>query len=152
MNLFNFFSKIKKKEVEPKLYVLVMSYANHDMLLTHTGYSLENAVADCRHQFAELQGENFEGIKLHQINMKMWRVMTPMEAFGEVLDTEFKAQESPPKPTKISKQTKPPKKTKQEIKNEAMKEILDAKDISLIEKYRDILTDHDIQFLTEKLK
>lgn len=137
MKIFNFFSRLKKKEMEPKIYVILLESPHWRKLAYATEYSFEAALVKVKKEFLEEhKKDGFLDTTLHQIRYeRLFVSLTLMEAFGDFMESESKEI---PKPA--------------EEKNEVMNEIIRKKDLSMIEKYSGLLTEEDKRYLSEKIK
>jgi len=137
MKLFNFLFSLKKKQIEPKLFVFVLNWRNFNHLALQSEYEFESTLVNARKEFAEYLKKKgtTEEIDPQEIMFSMYASATMMDIFGEFVDSD------------VGEITK-----KEQDKNEIMAEILQKKDETLIGKYADKLSDNDKKYLLEQLR
>jgi len=137
MKLFNILFNLKKKQLEPKMYVFLLRFSHFSQLNMQTDYTYEDALGKARVEFKEflVKQQGVGAIEWHQIVCDLWISSTIFNIFGDHIDSNV--QDLTPE---------------EEDKNKIMAKILSKNDATLIEKYADKLTESDKKYLLDKIK
>ena len=140
MNVFEFISRLRKKTIEPSVYVFLMQNGGVVRLVLDVGNDFHDIIEIHKKSFLDFinqkTGKNYE---LGNIHCDLHMRKTPMELFEKFI--ENKVEE-----TKVSAPEE------SHSKNELIKHIIDTKNTPVLGLLESFFTENEKKYIKEKIK
>ena len=133
MNNYVLFQRLKKKEVEPKIYAVLVESDKGEGISIVVAYSLEEAMT-----LAREDARTNVGGETREYRVRAWSFLTMDSLKSRIFDVEISAMPEA-------------NKRKDVYINSMIKEIINGNNLKLFKKIKGRLTDNEIKYIEEKL-